>query len=104
MMAEMNDSELEKKNAKLKSTSNEDEEEEEFEKSEDTSEVDSLQLYLREMGAIKLLTREEEIEKAKAIEEAQAKMLDAIMYWPKTLEWIVEKYEDELERENPPTC
>ena len=100
MMAEMNDSELEKKNAKLKSTSNEDEEEEEFEKSEDTSEVDSLQLYLREMGAIKLLTREEEIEKAKAIEEAQAKMLDAIMYWPKTLEWIVEKYEDELEREN----
>ena len=96
----------EKKNSELESDNikNEEKEEkegkEEFEKSGDTAEIDSLQLYLREMGSIQLLTREQEIEKAKAIDEAQSKMLDAIMYWPKTLEWIVEKYDEELMKEN----
>lgn len=91
-MKETNESEIEKKV--------DDKKEEKIEKSEFSADVDSLQIYLKEMGSIKLLTREEEVEKAKAIDEAQSKMLDAIMLWPKTIELIINKYEEELEKEN----
>ncbi len=99
-MTEKKNAELESDNKNLKNDDKEEKEEKEYEKSGDTAEIDSLQLYLREMGSIQLLTREQEIEKAKAIDDAQSKMLDAIMYWPKTLEWIVEKYDEELMKEN----
>lgn len=64
------------------------------------ADIDSLQMYLREMGSISRLTREEEIQKAREIDDAQTKMLDAIMYWPRTIEMIVQKYDEEIEKEN----
>lgn len=63
--------------------------------------VDSLKLYLKEMGGIKRLTREEEIEKAKEIASSESKILDAIMSLPTTPQKIIERYETEIEKENP---
>lgn len=64
------------------------------------ADIDSLQMYLREMGSINRLSREEEVQKAREIDEAQNKMLEAIMFWPKTIELILEKYDKEIEKEN----
>ncbi len=64
------------------------------------ADIDSLQMYLREMGSINRLTREEEVQKSRDIDDAQGKMLDAIMYWPRTIEMILEKYDKEIEKEN----
>lgn len=64
------------------------------------ADIDSLNMYLREMGSINRLTREEEIQKAREIDDAQSKMLDAIMYWPRTIEMILERYDREIEKEN----
>lgn len=63
--------------------------------------ADSLKLYLKEMGGIKRLTREEEVEKAKEIAHAETKILDAIMSLPSTIKKIIEKYEEEVVKENP---
>lgn len=64
------------------------------------ADIDSLQMYLREMGSINRLTREEEVQKSRDIDDAQGKMLDAIMYWPRTIEMILDKYDKEIEKEN----
>jgi len=45
---------------------------------------DPVRLYLKEMGNIPLLNREEEIEVAKEIEEGQRKVLRAVLLYPNT--------------------
>lgn len=63
--------------------------------------ADSLKLYLKEMGGIRRLTREEEVEKAKEIASSESKILDAIMSLPSTPAAIISKYEEEVVKENP---
>lgn len=58
-----------------------------------------LPLYLKEMGSINRFSREEEIEKAKEIEDAENKIIDAIMTWPNTLQLILNQYNEEVEKQ-----
>lgn len=58
-----------------------------------------LPLYLKEMGSINRLTREEEIQKSKEIEDAENKIIDAIMSWPNTLNMILNQYNEEVEKQ-----
>jgi len=51
---------------------------------------DPVRLYLREMGNIPLLTREEEIEVAKEIEEGQRKVIKSVLSFPTTAMQIME--------------
>jgi RNA polymerase primary sigma factor len=51
---------------------------------ESISTDDPVRLYLKEMGNIPLLNREEEIEVAKEIEEGQRKVLRAVLLYPNT--------------------
>ncbi len=51
---------------------------------------DPVRLYLKEMGNIPLLSREEEIDVAKEIEEGQRKVLRAVLSFPSTASKIVE--------------
>lgn len=60
---------------------------------------DSLKTYMREMGSIPLLKRQEELEIAKKIEEGRNEVLGAILQWPKIYELILQKYEEESVKE-----
>ncbi|MGE4318168.1 MAG: RNA polymerase sigma factor RpoD [Deferribacterales bacterium] len=51
---------------------------------------DPVRLYLKEMGNIPLLNRDEEIEVAKEIEEGQRKVLRAVLLYPRTAAKIME--------------
>ena len=51
--------------------------------------VDPVFTYLREMGSVPLLTREEEIEIAKRIEEGEKEVTDAVLASPLTIKEIV---------------
>ncbi|AEI14762.1 RNA polymerase, sigma 70 subunit, RpoD subfamily [Flexistipes sinusarabici DSM 4947] len=51
---------------------------------------DPVRLYLREMGNIPLLSREEEIEVAKEIEEGQRKVIKSVLSFPTTAKQIME--------------
>ena len=51
--------------------------------------VDPVFMYLREMGSVPLLTREEEIEIAKTIEEGGKEVIDAVLASPLTIKEIV---------------
>lgn len=73
-------------------------EEEEDEEGYDT---DSLKTYMREMGSIPLLKRQEELEIAKKIEEGREEVLNAILKWPKIYNFILEKFETESQKEDP---
>ena len=50
-------------------------------------------MYMREMGTVDLLTREGEIEIAKRIEEGMRDLLAASVYYPKTVEYVIEYHQ-----------
>ncbi len=83
----------------LKSDDDDEEEDVDFSVGDSSEGASPESLYLKEMGGIDRLTREQEVEKAKEIEDAENKILDAIMSWPKTLDKIIEKYEFELDKD-----
>ncbi len=57
--------------------------------------LDPVRMYLREMGNIKLLSKEEEIELAKRIEEGKMEVLRAILNCPSALQELI-SYKDLL--------
>lgn len=71
------------------------------EENEEGHDADSLKTYMREMGSISLLKRSEELEIAKRIEEGKLKVLSAILEWPKIYHYMIEKYEEESQKEDP---
>ena len=52
--------------------------------------VDPVLMYLREMGSVPLLTREEEIELAQRIEEGRKEVIEAVLASPLTIKEIVQ--------------
>ena len=52
--------------------------------------TDPVRMYMREMGTVDLLTREGEIEIAKRIEEGMRDLLSASVYYPKTVEYVID--------------
>ena len=54
--------------------------------------TDPVRMYMREMGAVELLTREGEIEIAKRIEEGQLQMLSALATYPETIAELLRQY------------
>jgi RNA polymerase primary sigma factor len=81
-----------------------DEKEEVFEKSktELTEErgLDPIKTYMKEMGAIPRLTREEEINTAKSIDEARNKIIRSILNIPLTYKAISDKYHKQQTAQN----
>ncbi|MCZ6624696.1 MAG: sigma-70 family RNA polymerase sigma factor [Deltaproteobacteria bacterium] len=66
------------------------EEEAEVEKEEIAKSSDPVALYLREIGSVPLLTREDEVELAKQMEEGESQVLEAVLSSPIALRYIVE--------------
>ncbi len=55
--------------------------------------TDPVRMYMREMGAVELLTREGEIRIAKRIEDGMNQMLSALAMYPGTIDTILSEYE-----------
>ncbi|MFO8154599.1 MAG: RNA polymerase sigma factor region1.1 domain-containing protein, partial [Thiohalospira sp.] len=55
--------------------------------------TDPVRMYMREMGAVELLTREGEIEIAKRIEAGSRQMLTALAHFTGTIRQVLEQYE-----------
>ncbi len=55
--------------------------------------TDPVRMYMREMGTVDLLTREGEIEIAKRIEEGMRDLLNASVYYPKTVEYVLHYFQ-----------
>jgi len=55
--------------------------------------TDPVRMYMREMGTVDLLTREGEIEIAKRIEEGMRDLLAASVFYPKTVEYVIEYHQ-----------
>ena len=49
-------------------------------------------MYMREMGTVELLTREGEIVIAKRIEEGLREIMNAMAYFPGTVEHVLNEY------------
>ncbi|HEX7034349.1 MAG TPA: RNA polymerase sigma factor RpoD [Pseudomonadales bacterium] len=56
--------------------------------------TDPVRMYMREMGTVELLTREGEIAIAKRIEEGIRDMLHAAAYFPGTVEYLLDAYNE----------
>lgn len=54
--------------------------------------TDPVRMYMREMGTVELLTREGEIAIAKRIEEGTRELMQAMSYWPGTVQILVDEY------------
>lgn len=63
-----------------------------------TQESDPLKTYMKEMGAIRLLTREKELEIARRIEEGQTKTMQAVVEWPLLYHYMNDKRIAEQQR------
>ena len=63
-----------------------------------------VRMYLREMGQIPLLTKDEEIEISKRIEMGEDIILDAICYVPYLIDIILEYKEPLVNRERKVKC
>jgi len=55
--------------------------------------TDPVRMYMREMGSVELLTREGEIEIAKRIEEGARQVLNALTFWPGTMELLLQEWD-----------
>ena len=55
--------------------------------------TDPVRIYMREMGGVGLLTREEEIDIAKRIEDGLRELMKAMAYFPGTVEHVLLEYE-----------
>ena len=55
--------------------------------------TDPVRMYMREMGTVKLLTRDGEIEIAKRIEEGVKQIMSALVEFPGTVEFVLEKFD-----------
>ena len=58
---------------------------------------DSVRVYMREMGTVELLTREDEIQIARRIEEGIQQVLCAMSQWPVLVKDILDQYEQYTE-------
>ena len=58
--------------------------------------TDPVRMYMREMGAVELLTREGEIEIAKRIEDGLNQMLSSLAMYPETISTVIDTY-DQIE-------
>ena len=56
--------------------------------------TDPVRMYMREMGTVELLTREGEIAIAKRIEEGIRDVLTALAYFPGTITYLLDRYND----------
>ena len=55
--------------------------------------TDPVRMYMREMGTVDLLTREGEIEIAKRIEEGMRDLLSASVFYPRTVEYVIDYHQ-----------
>ncbi len=55
--------------------------------------TDPVRMYMREMGTVDLLTREGEIEIAKRIEEGMRDLLNASVFYPSTVEYVIDYHQ-----------
>jgi len=55
--------------------------------------TDPVRMYMREMGAVELLTREGEIEIAKRIEDGLDQMLSSLAAYPETIATVIRQYD-----------
>ena len=55
--------------------------------------TDPVRMYMREMGAVELLTREGEIEIAKRIEDGLSQMLSSLAMYPDTIAEVLRQYD-----------
>ncbi len=55
--------------------------------------TDPVRMYMREMGAVELLTREGEIEIAKRIEDGLEQMLSSLAAYPATIATVIERHD-----------
>ncbi len=55
--------------------------------------TDPVRMYMREMGTVELLTREDELEIAKRIEEGQNQVAEALSRFPAVIEHFIESFE-----------
>lgn len=53
---------------------------------------DPVRMYMKEMGAVGLLTRKGEVGIAKRIEEGVLEILEALSYYPYAIEYVISKY------------
>src|SRR5690606_4043747 len=58
-----------------------------------------VRMYMREMGTVELLTREGEIAIAKRIEEGIRDMLHAAAYFPGTVEYLLDVYNEAVKED-----
>ena len=60
--------------------------------------TDPLRMYMREMGAVGLLTRDEEIDIARRLEAGISLQLEALAHYPGIVEFILNAYDDVTKR------
>ena len=60
--------------------------------------TDPLRMYMREMGAVGLLTRDEEIDIARRLEAGISQELEALVHLPGVVEYILNAYTDVVKR------
>ena len=58
--------------------------------------TDPVRMYMREMGTVDLLTREGEIGIAKRIEEGTREVQYIMAYWPGTVKFVLDEYQQVL--------
>lgn len=58
--------------------------------------TDPVRMYMREMGTVDLLTREGEISIAKRIEEGTREVQYIMAYWPGTVKFVLDEYQQVL--------